>query len=123
MKETDPEMVLQLRNLPCHRRLTELALTGHGRKGTRLHHTHQDTERAQKIHRFPRKTQRSCKAKRDYPGLTRGVSQQDGRPGMRVDQVTLHWRRSPKRKPRCPMSKLPAMLASLKAILIAASVA
>src|SRR6201988_3460686 len=89
MKETDPEMVLQLRNLPCHRRLTELALTGHGRKGTRLHHTHQDTERAQKIHRFPRKTQRSCKAKRDYRAKTRGVFQQDSRPGMRVNQVTL----------------------------------
>jgi hypothetical protein len=32
-------------------------------------------------------------------------------------------RRSPKRQARCPMSKLLAMLAALKAILIAASVA
>src|SRR6201989_3074268 len=83
MKEANPEMALQLRNLPCHRRLTQLALTGHGRKGARLHHTHQDTERAQKIHRFPRKTQRSCKAKRDYRSKTRGVFQQDRRPVLR----------------------------------------
>src|SRR6202035_6185208 len=66
MKEPDPKMFFQLRNLPRHRRLAYLALTGNGGKGTRLDHPYQDAECAQKVHRFPRKTQRSFKTKRDY---------------------------------------------------------
>src|SRR6202051_3876474 len=83
MKEADPKMFLQLRNLPGHRRLAYLALTGDGRKGTRLDHPYQDAKRAQKVHRFPRKTQRSFKGKRDYLAEARGVTTVHGIPGCR----------------------------------------
>ena len=66
-------MFFQLRDLAGDRSLAELALTGDSRKRARLHHADQDSERAEKVHRFPRKTQRSCKAKRDYSAKTRGV--------------------------------------------------
>src|SRR6202051_2325789 len=83
MEEADPKMLLQLRNLPGHRRLAYLALTGDGRKGTRLDYPYQNAKRAQKVHRFPRKTQRSFKGKRDYPAEARGVTTAYRMPALR----------------------------------------